>query len=116
MYDSNDYLVDGGEGIDFLVGKGATDPILKSNGPEVENIDVFIDTGMDLQSMEDLKEQLGIAVEDGKVTGLDADSGWNRSATVTAPDGYAAYEHSGSSGSVDATILVATKVMESDNG
>ena len=116
VYDSNDYLVDGGEGIDFLVGKGATDPILKSNGPEVENIDVFIDTGMDLQSMEDLKEQLGIAVEDGKVTGLDADSGWNRSATVTAPDGYAAYEHSGSSGSVDATILVATKVMESDNG
>ncbi|EGW52476.1 hypothetical protein HMPREF1022_00603 [Desulfovibrio sp. 6_1_46AFAA] len=117
VYDSNDYLVDGGEGIDFLVGNGATAPILHNNGQQyVENIEVFIDTGMDLQSMEDLKDQLGIAVEDGKVTGLDADSGWNRSTTVTAPDGYAAYEHSGSGGSVDATILVATKVMESDNG
>ena len=115
VYDSNDYLVDGGDGIDFLVGKGATDPFLGSEGgnvPHVENIEVIIDTEMDLQSMRDLGDKLGIAVEDGRVTGLDADSGWSRSDTVTAPDGYTAYEHSGGGATPDATILVATTLIE----
>lgn len=119
-YDASDLLVDGGSGTDFLVGDNAMDALLTpaEGKPEVTNIEVFLDTKMDLTSMDDLADRLGIALnEHNQITGLTEDNGWSM---VTAPghdvpDGYvelAHYSNPGSHDAADATILVQKAVME----
>ncbi|WP_303236698.1 DUF5801 repeats-in-toxin domain-containing protein, partial [uncultured Bilophila sp.] len=119
-YDASDLLVDGGSGTDFLVGDNAMDALLTpaEGKPEVTNIEVFLDTKMDLTSMDDLADRLGIALnEHNQITGLTEDNGWSM---VTAPghdvpDGYvelAHYSDPGSHDAADATILVQKAVME----
>ncbi len=97
VYDQNDILVDGGEGIDFLVGHGAAtlvlDPDSKSTHPKVDNIEVFLDTTMDLRSLNDLSEKLHITINSkgDAIEGLTAEYGWSNGHKVD--NDYTQYTH-----------------------
>ena len=113
-YDTDDVLVDGGEGTDFLVGENAMDALLGTSGtPEVTNVEVFLNTEMDLTSMDDLADKLNITLnENGKVTGLTENNGWSlvdSSTNHVIPEDYVEYVHHDDA---DATILVLKAVLE----
>ncbi|MGE4311485.1 calcium-binding protein [Desulfovibrio sp.] len=122
VYDQTDILVDGGAGIDFLVGDGAkhaldTDPM--STHPKVDNIEVLLDTKMDLRSLNELSEKLHITISSkgDAIEGLTVENGWKHIDTPDqhVPSGYTEYTHTTGT-TVDATILVATKLLESGQG
>lgn len=117
-YDTDDVLVDGGEGTDFLVGENAMDALLGTSGtPEVTNVEVFLNTEMDLTSMDDLADKLNITLnENDQLTGLTEDNGWSM-VTVSdrgVPKEYVELTHYSDSNheAADATILVQKAVLE----
>jgi Ca2+-binding RTX toxin-like protein len=79
-YDSDDLIVDGGTGIDFLIGTDI-DTALASG--KVSGIEFAIDGSSvgDLHSMSDL-ESMGITVDDNGTVTLDKDKGWKESDDV----------------------------------
>ena len=84
-YDSTDYMVDGGEGVSFMVSENeelTMDDILQGDGqhgPIVSNIDVLItgEGAESLTNMEQLARDYGIAV-DKDANSLTLDESWQK--------------------------------------
>ena len=116
VYDKTDILVDGGAGIDFLVGDGAKDALdtnPMSTHPKVDNIEVLLDTKMDLRSLNELSEKLHITISSkgDAIEGLTTENGWSNGHDLG--NGYSEYTHTSTpSGAEDATILVKTELLK----
>ncbi|WP_291302705.1 VWA domain-containing protein, partial [Desulfovibrio sp. MES5] len=125
VYDKSDILVDGGEDIDFLVGKGAIEALdpksnhpaglpTESTHPEVHSIEVFLDTELDLRSLDQVGQKLGITINNNKIEGLTSENGWSHGSDPDSNHDYSAYTHT-TNGIEDATILVAKNIL-ANNG
>jgi hypothetical protein len=105
--------VDGGSGVDFLVGddESITD-LLKGKGKEdVSNVEVFI-RGKDVNNLTDLGQlaKIGISVsQDGK--GVTLDSSWTRDDSQQSADGYTAYTNGAHVVEVPEDVAASTAVM-----
>lgn len=97
VYDSTDYLIQGGEGIDVLL-SGSDDglhleellrPDSEGKGPRVEDVEVLIKGAddLDLTGMDDLAAKLGVKI-DGDSMSLSDD--WTRDEEASS-DGYAVF-------------------------
>ena len=100
VYDSTDYLIHGGEGIDVLLsGSDAglhLEDLLQADpntdkGPRVEDVEVLIKGADDLglTGMDDLAAKLGVTI-DGDAMSLSGD--WTRDENASS-DGYAVFTH-----------------------
>ncbi|WP_304473466.1 calcium-binding protein [uncultured Desulfovibrio sp.] len=109
VYDPNDYLIDGGENIDFLL----TDQDVSLDGlSNVTNVEVLLkgDAAMSLTRMEELAEKYGIRMsDDGNSMTLtlaqDGKNGW-----MKGEDG--SYTHYDEKGDVDLTMETTLQVTD----
>lgn len=109
IYDAADYLIDGGENIDFLL----TDQDVSLDGlSNVTNVEVLLkgDAAMSLTRMEELAEKYGIQMsDDGNSMTLtlaqDGKNGWTR-----GEDGV--YTHHNEKGDVDLTMETSLQVTD----
>ena len=121
LFDENDLVVDGGAGIDFLISSGSNSAIEallgRSDGTAPMDIEVAIDSDLDLASMNDLADKLNISISDGRIdeSQLTQDLGWTRGGTMPDVDGveYTYYTHR-TGDEIDATMIV--KTIEYNNG
>lgn len=109
IYDAADYLIDGGENIDFLL----TDQDVSLDGlSNVTNVEVLLkgDAAMSLTRMEELAEKYGIRMsDDGNSMTLtlaqDGKNGW-----MKGEDG--SYTHYDEKGDVDLTMETSLQVTD----
>jgi VCBS repeat-containing protein len=118
-FDGDDAVINGGSGVDFLVGEGSVEALLQGHdGMDITDVEVAIDTTMSLTSMDDIAEKLGIIVENGRVS-VDNDAGWTQGPDQQAANGdeFVTFTHTDvETGTEDATLTVAKAVLETSNG
>ena len=115
LFDANDLVRDGGEGLDVLIGDGAINALRNGNAP---NIEVAIESNRvtDLTNMNDLASTLGIDISNGQidVSALTPENGWSAVEVTSGVMSYVEYTHN--SGDEIDTILVAKTVLDNNNG
>ena len=115
LFDANDLVRDGGEGLDVLIGDGAINALRNGNAP---NIEVAIESSRvtDLTNMNDLASTLGIDISNGQidVSALTPENGWSAVEVTSGIMSYVEYTHN--SGDEIDTILVAKTVLDNNNG
>ncbi|MBE6441186.1 MAG: calcium-binding protein, partial [Desulfovibrio desulfuricans] len=118
-FDGDDAVINGGSGVDFLVGEGSVEALLQGHdGMDITDVEVAIDTAMSLTSMDDIAEKLGVTVENGKVS-VGSDAGWTQGSKQQAANGdeFVTFTHTDAeTGAEDATLTVAKAVLENSNG
>ena len=116
VFDENDLVVDGGGGIDFLIGEGSVNALLAGTGTISGNptIEVAIESTLNLTSMSDLANELGINVNDGKIVESQLDDNW----VFMADRGdYAEFIHytDESNTETDAHMIVSKTALENNS-
>ena len=113
LFDVNDIVRDGGDGLDVLIGDGAVNALRNGNAP---NIEVAIESSRvtDLTNMSDLASTLGIDISNGQidVSALTPENGWSAVEVTSGVASYVEYTHNSGDG-ID-TILVAKTVLDNN--
>lgn len=113
LFDANDLVRDGGEGLDVLIGDGAVNALRNGNAP---NIEVAIESSRvtDLTNMNDLASTLGIDISNGQidVSELTPENGWSAVEVTSGIASYVEYTHN--SGDEIDTILVAKTALDNN--
>ena len=111
MRDENDIVADGGAGIDFLIGEGALDALLKglSGTASIRNMEAAIESSaLDADRMIQLAaELLGRTGDAGKITADNlTGAGWTQDEGFTE-EGYVQYTHADEdSGIQDGVVII----------
>ena len=113
LFDVNDIVMDGGDGLDVLIGDGARNALLNGTAP---NIEVAIESSRatDLTNMGDLAGELGVDISNGQidVSQLTTENGWSAVEVTSGSITYVEYTHV-LGGEID-TILVAKTALDNN--